>query len=132
MMQQVDVDKSGTIDFPTFLDVIAQRMSAGENEQELREAFRVFDKQNTGRIQAQELRTAMTSLGEKLSDREVQEMLREADVSIDDLSSGGNESFLSIISILLSLSLSFSLFCIQTSGDGQIDYNAFVRVMLQK
>lgn len=83
MMQQVDVDRSGTIDFPTFLDVMAQRMSASENEHDLREAFRVFDKQNNGRIPAQELRVAMTTLGEKLTDREVEEMLREANVRIN-------------------------------------------------
>merc|ERR1712096_340556 len=52
----------------------------GDSEEEIREAFRVFDKDGNGFISAAELRHVMTNLGEKLTDEEVDEMIREADV----------------------------------------------------
>jgi len=39
----------------------------------------VFDRDNNGFISAAELRHVMTSIGEKLTDDEVDEMIREAD-----------------------------------------------------
>ena len=43
----------------------------------------VFDKDGNGFISAAELRHIMTNLGEKLTDEEVDEMIREADVDGD-------------------------------------------------
>ena len=64
----------------------------------LMEAFKVFDKDGNGFISSVELRHVMTNLGEKLTDDEVDEMIREADVD----------------------------------GDGQVNYDEFVKMMLQK
>ncbi|CAA6669159.1 unnamed protein product [Spirodela intermedia] len=88
MINEVDADGNGTIDFPEFLNLM----------EELKEAFRVFDKDQNGFISAAELRHVMTNLGEKLTDEEVDEMIREADVD----------------------------------GDGQINYEEFVKVMMAK
>uniref|UniRef100_A0A8C5MSN3 EF-hand domain-containing protein n=1 Tax=Leptobrachium leishanense TaxID=445787 RepID=A0A8C5MSN3_9ANUR len=52
-------------------------------EEEIRKAFRVFDKDRNGYISAAELRHVMTNLGEKLTDEEVDEMIREADIDGD-------------------------------------------------
>jgi hypothetical protein len=43
----------------------------------------VFDKDKDGFISAGELRYVMTNLGEKLTDEEVQEMIKEADLDGD-------------------------------------------------
>ena len=43
----------------------------------------MFDKDGNGFISAAELRHVMTNLGEKLTDEEVDEMIREADVDGD-------------------------------------------------
>lgn len=80
MIKEVDTDGNGTIDFPEFLTMMARKMADNEGEDEIREAFRVFDKDGTGYISAAELRHIMTNLGERLTDEEVDEMLREADV----------------------------------------------------
>mgnify|MGYP002642450713 FL=1 len=58
-------------------------MKDTDSEEELREAFKVFDKDGNGFISAAELRHVMTNLGEKLSDDEVDEMIKEADVDGD-------------------------------------------------
>jgi calmodulin len=79
----VDADGNGTIDFPEFLTMMARKMKDTDSEEEIREAFRVFDKDGNGFISAAELRHVMTNLGEKLTDEEVDEMIREADIDGD-------------------------------------------------
>ncbi|XP_057791534.1 calmodulin isoform X2 [Salvia miltiorrhiza] len=56
MINEVDADQNGTIDFPEFLNLMARKMK---------------------------LRHVMTNLGEKLTDEEVEEMIKEADVDGD-------------------------------------------------
>lgn len=52
-------------------------------EEEILEAMRMADKEQKGFILASELRAKLTGLGEKLSDREVDELLEEAGVGVD-------------------------------------------------
>ena len=54
-----------------------------KEELEIKEAFRLFDQDGNGFISATELRTVMTNLGEKITDEEVDEMIREADIDGD-------------------------------------------------
>jgi calmodulin len=65
--------------FAEFLTMMARKMKDTDSEEEIREAFKVFDRDNNGFISAAELRHVMTSIGEKLTDDEVDEMIREAD-----------------------------------------------------
>merc|ERR1712160_124268 len=83
MINEVDADGNGTIDFPGFLSLMARKMKDTDTEEELVEAFKVFDRDGNGLISAAELRHVMTNLGEKLTDEEVDEMIREADVDGD-------------------------------------------------
>lgn len=83
MINEVDADGNGTIDFPEFLTMMARKMKDTDTEEEIKEAFRVFDKDGNGFISAAELRHVMTNLGEKLTDEEVDEMIREADIDGD-------------------------------------------------
>ncbi|OIV95493.1 hypothetical protein TanjilG_26756 [Lupinus angustifolius] len=79
MINEVDADGNSTINFPEFLHLMVRQMRDTDSEEELKEAFRVFDKDQDGFISAAELRHVMTNLGEKLTDEEVDEMIREAD-----------------------------------------------------
>ncbi|KAI8422064.1 hypothetical protein MSG28_009960 [Choristoneura fumiferana] len=79
----IRIPGNGTIDFPEFLTMMARKMKDTDSEEEIREAFRVFDKDGNGFISAAELRHVMTNLGEKLTDEEVDEMIREADIDGD-------------------------------------------------
>ena len=48
---------NGTLEFKEFLIMMARRMSSDDIEQEIRDAFRVFDKDGSGTISAAELRS---------------------------------------------------------------------------
>ncbi|CAL9164593.1 unnamed protein product, partial [Musa hybrid cultivar] len=98
MIREVDSDGNGTIEFGEFLNLMARKVKVNETniEEELKEAFKVFDKDQNGFISAAELRNVMINLGEKLTDEEVDQMIREADLD----------------------------------GDGQVNYEEFVRMMM--
>ena len=83
MVKEVDADGNGTIDFSEFLTMMARKLKDVDTEDELKEAFKVFDKDGNGFISAAELRHVMTNLGEKLTDEEVDEMIKEADIDSD-------------------------------------------------
>lgn len=89
---------SGLVDFPSFISVMARKIKDVDNEEELREAFRIFDKEGNGFLTASELRHIMMNLGEKLTEEECDEMIREADIM----------------------------------GDGNINYEEFVTMMMSK
>jgi Ca2+-binding EF-hand superfamily protein len=55
----------------------------GDPEEDLKEAFKVFDNDNNGFISQSELRLVMVNLGEKLTDDELKEMILEADIDGD-------------------------------------------------
>ncbi|UYV74298.1 hypothetical protein LAZ67_11002912 [Cordylochernes scorpioides] len=76
---------NGTIEFNEFLHMMSKKTKESDSEAELKEAFRVFDKNGDGFISAPELRHVMTNLGEKLTDEEVEDMIREADLDGDGL-----------------------------------------------
>ena len=71
------------MDFQEFLTMMAKMLKQGDSEEELLEAFKVFDKDGNGQISAAELRHVMTNLGEKLTDEQVDEMIKEADIDGD-------------------------------------------------
>lgn len=96
MINEVDVNGNGTIEFGEFLSLMARKIKETDAEEELKEAFKVFDKDQNGYISATELRNVMINLGEKLTDEEVDQMIREADLD----------------------------------GDGQVNYEEFVRMMM--
>jgi len=77
MINEVDADGNGTIDFPEFLSLQARKMKDTDTEEELIDAFKVFDKDGSGLISVDELRHVMTNLGEKLTDEELDEMFAE-------------------------------------------------------
>ena len=66
-----------------------------DSEEEIKDAFRSFDKDGNGFINAQDLRHVMINLGEKLTEEEVDEMIREADV--DDSGMVNYEEFVKMM-----------------------------------
>jgi len=62
-----------------FLKVLKNRSKPSNQEDQIKEAFKVFDKSNSGLIEINELKHVLTTLGEKLSAEEVDGVLKEAD-----------------------------------------------------
>ncbi|XAR63602.1 hypothetical protein NMG60_11023602 [Bertholletia excelsa] len=85
MINEVDIDGNGTIEFGEFLHLMSTKMKESEVEEELKEAFKVFDKDQDGFISAPELRNGMKEMGERLTDEEVEQMIRVADLDGDGL-----------------------------------------------
>lgn len=83
MINEVDADGNGIIDLPEFLTMASRKMKDTDSEEEILEAFKVFDKEGTGFISPSELHHVMSNLGEKLTDEEIDEMIREADMDGD-------------------------------------------------
>jgi len=64
--------------------MMARKMQEGDSgEDELKEAFKVFDTNGDGLISPQELREVMLGLGENLSNEELDAMIKEADTNGD-------------------------------------------------
>ena len=64
--------------------MMKERKKEGEfNEEELRDVFKVFDKDNSGFISASELKEVSSKLGRNLTDEDVKEMMKETDLDED-------------------------------------------------
>ncbi|XP_075255137.1 uncharacterized protein LOC142347875 [Convolutriloba macropyga] len=99
MINEVDADGSGTIEFDEFLTMMVRKMQDTNTDEELREAFKIFDKNGDGKITVSELRLALSEMGEldSMADDEIEDMMKEVDLN----------------------------------KDGMVDYEEFVKVMLQ-
>ncbi|KAJ3673312.1 hypothetical protein LUZ60_006686 [Juncus effusus] len=94
MIEEVDLDGNGAIEFDEFKRVI---MEYDVVDEDMRSTFDVFDKDGNGFISLDELKNiVMMSLGKELTNAELAKMISEAD----------------------------------TDGDGQVNYDEFVSVMM--
>ena len=79
MVEEVDADGDGYVDFPEFLFIMARKLKDNDTEEELIEAFKMFDRDGTGEISAADVKQVMATLGEDISQEEVDEMVKEVD-----------------------------------------------------
>ncbi|XP_043084387.1 calmodulin-like protein 4 [Puntigrus tetrazona] len=77
------IDKSGELDFSTFLGVMHAQIQQENPRAEILQAARRMDTSKRGFVTASELRARLTGFGECLTDQEVDELLREAGVTGD-------------------------------------------------
>jgi Ca2+-binding EF-hand superfamily protein len=75
MLSEVDTDGDGNVSFDEFVEILvsmtdSECIDSLSEEQELRDAFRVFDKHNRGYITVSDLRTVLQCLGENLDEDE--------------------------------------------------------------
>ncbi|CAE8605435.1 unnamed protein product, partial [Polarella glacialis] len=87
--REVDVDQSGSVEWPEFLQLMA-KFGAGENLEnnftnerlaELREVFSLFDDDGNGSLDAAELTVVMRTVGLTPSKQEVHNMIDELDAN---------------------------------------------------
>ena len=88
MTNEIDIEGNGTIDFKEFILLKARKMRHYDNEDEYIEAFRIIDKNKDDLISKEELKEAMTIIGqfvwgESPTDEDIAYMIKEADTDGD-------------------------------------------------
>jgi Ca2+-binding EF-hand superfamily protein len=88
MKSEVDVDQNGNIEYKEYISLIARRVRDVDLEEEMIEAFKIFDTNNDGHISKDELKVVMQIIGEKLvgepiSNEDLDIMWDEADTDQD-------------------------------------------------
>ncbi len=79
MMASVDTDGNGFVDYDEFRTLIKGHIKNRNKEEELRRAFRIYDEDDTGLIEFQDLRRVANELDQApVSDEEIYQMLYEA------------------------------------------------------
>ena len=84
MIADIDQDQSGSIEFSEFLQLMKRRMRDTETEEELIEAFKVFDRDGNGLITADELRVVFRQIGETLEDKDYENIIKSGDKDNDN------------------------------------------------
>jgi calmodulin len=97
IINEIDADGSGSMDFNEFIFLIIKKMKDLDLEEEMKEAFRVFDKDGNKVLTAHEMRQIFMDM-KGIPENEIEMMIKEADLD----------------------------------GDGQIDYEEFLRMMSSK
>ena len=98
MIKEVDLNSDGKIELEEFITLMMKNSPDTQQEEEVINAFRVFDKEGNGLIQTDELKHIMMTIGDKMTADEADEMIHEADID----------------------------------GDGTINYEEFVRMMMAR
>jgi len=83
MINEVDSDRNGTIDFDEFCKMMTTPTKDVDFEAEMKAAFGVFDHDGSGTISLDELRRVMKSFGEILTEDELDAMIKEVDKNGD-------------------------------------------------
>ena len=85
IFDQFDKDKDGKIDFDEFMILMTNNSPETQAEEEVINAFRVFDKEGNGLIASSELKHIMMTIGDKMTEEEADEMVNEADIDEDGM-----------------------------------------------
>ncbi|MCL4134306.1 UNVERIFIED_CONTAM: hypothetical protein GTU68_025819 [Idotea baltica] len=79
ILSEVDSHGSGRIKYEDFLHLMTDKMADKDVKEEILKAFKLFDDDSTGKISFKNLKRVAETLGENLTDEELQEMIDEAD-----------------------------------------------------
>ncbi|KAH7366383.1 hypothetical protein KP509_18G075900 [Ceratopteris richardii] len=77
MVKEVDRDGDGFVDLQDFISMYADHASS--RQEDLREAFKVFDRNSDGKISVEELYPVLSSLGESYTMEECGRMIQRYD-----------------------------------------------------
>ncbi len=79
MMATVDTDGNGFVDYEEFRTLIKDHIKSRNKEEELRNVFRIYDEDDTGLIEFNDLRRVASELDHgNVSDEDIYGMLLEA------------------------------------------------------
>ena len=85
MMREEDLNQDGLIDFDEFMILMTKNSPEIQTEEEVINAFRVFDKEGNCLIASSELKHIMMTIRDKKIEEEADEMVNEADIDEDGM-----------------------------------------------
>lgn len=85
MISDLDADGNGTIDFGEWLALMTKRVNDRDSRANINKIFYLFDDERTGFISVKNLRRIADELGENVSNEELEELIKRADVDQDGL-----------------------------------------------
>ena len=97
IIEIVDEDKSGTIDFKEFLNLMARNMKIVNKEEELLDALNTLDQDGSGKISKYKLRNIILKTDKKMTGEEIEEIIKTFDMDEE-----GNIDVQDFIQILMS------------------------------
>ena len=83
MIKEVDSDYNGTIEFSEFVQLMESKMKDNDSEEEIFEAFKIFDKKGNGHVSKNDIKNVMNSLHEPLAQEEIDEIMKTWDLDKD-------------------------------------------------
>jgi len=83
MVAEVDSDGNGEIDFDEFVAMMVKKLEDDSSDQEIQECFLVLDRDGDGFISEADLKELLSTMGEKVTDEELTDMIREVDADLD-------------------------------------------------
>merc|ERR1712017_31462 len=84
LVEEVDKDKSGTIEFDEFVDLMSRTNKTQEQmEEEIKNAFLTFDADGSGFITREELIETLATMGDPVGEETINGMIAEADLDGD-------------------------------------------------
>jgi len=72
----------GPINFTMFLTMFGEKLNGTDPEEVIRNAFACFDEEGSGKINDDYLRELLTSMGDRFTEEQVDEMYREAPINM--------------------------------------------------
>lgn len=83
IMGENDNDNDGKLKFEEVLNMLNNRSKEIDTEDELIEAFRLFDKEGKGYIATEDIKHLLLMIGESMSNEEIEEIVTQADMDSD-------------------------------------------------
>ena len=83
LVNEVEIDEYGNINFDSFIDIVNKKEEENETEEELRNAFEIFDKNKNGLISANNLLSVFKKIDDTIQPEEMLLMIRECDIDGD-------------------------------------------------
>ncbi|GAB6022254.1 hypothetical protein CHUAL_006386 [Chamberlinius hualienensis] len=79
-LEEMMNEAPGPINFTMFLTLFGEKLQGTDPEDVIKNAFGCFDEDNTGYMNEEKLRELLTTMGDRFSDEDVDEMYREAPI----------------------------------------------------
>jgi myosin regulatory light chain 12 len=70
----------GAINFTMFLTLFGEKLTGTDPEEVIRQAFACFDEDNTGVLNEERLRELLTTMGDRYTHEQVDELFRDAPI----------------------------------------------------